>query len=302
MVGLVLTLGISTVLAGGKDDKPKPPKDSGTLSIRTTEQSYPVRVDGKEVGMTGVGTPAEFYLAPGFHTVEVQGPYGKVWKDEIEIRKGQKNCVCLKIVTETLTTPCPYRFHLEGPVSVTEGDLITFAAVNSGTAPIPIRYAWKVNNGRLTSGVGTPSVTVDTTGMGKGTVTAELDVNDDTYDGKCRQVISVPTDVIPPNIETPKSYRCDEFAAKNRDQDKAQFDNCVIQLQNTPDGQAYIIIYEGTDKKNPYNKLSKFTLDYWTNTRKVDPRFVQVVKGSDRAKSSYEIWIVPPGAKPPVVQ
>lgn len=308
VLGLVLTIGISTAFAAGDDNnKVKRPKNTGILSIKTTETSYPVKVDGLDVGMSGVGTPAEFYLTPGFHTVEVVGPYGKVWKDEVEIRLDKKNCICLKIVTETTTKACPYRFHLEGPDRINEGDLVTFAAVNSGTSPIPLRYGWKVSNGRVTSGLGTPSITVDSTGLGGKTINAELDVNDDVYDNRCRQVISVPTDVIPPiTPEPPKPFRCDEFEAKAPDDDKARFDNCVIQAQNTPDAQLYVIIYPGTDRismtRNTYERLSKRTLDYMVKNRGFDPRRISIVKGSARVKTTYEVWIVPPGATPPVVQ
>jgi hypothetical protein len=309
MIALMLTTGISTILANGDDNDRKRPKNTGTLSVKTTEQSYPVKVDGQYVGMSGVGTGAEFYLAPGIHTVEVTGPDGKVWVDEVMIRRNAKHCICLKIVRETITTPCPYRFYLEGPDKITEGDLVTFAAVNAGTAPIPIRYAWKATPSavRVTSGLGTPSITVDSTGLGGQTINAELDVNDDTYDNKCRQTISVPTQVtrIPP-IEIPQPFRCDEFEAKAPDDDKARFDNCVIQAQNTPDAQLYIIIYPGTDRlsttRNTYDRLSKRALDYMVKTRGFDPRRIQIVKGSNRLKTTYEIWIVPPGAQPPVVQ
>jgi len=309
VLGLILMIGASAVLANGSDDKNKRPKNTGTLSVKTTEESYPVKVDGQYVGMSGVGQGAEFYLSPGFHTVEVTGPDGKTWKSELEIRKGQKNCVCLKIVRETITKPCPYRFHLEGPDRVSEGDLVTFAAINSGTAPIPLRYAWTVSPSKLqvTRGLGTPSITVDTTGMGKGTIEAQLDVNDDTYDGKCRQVISAPTDVVPiPVVEIPKPFRCDQFQAKSADDDKARFDNCVIQAQNSPDSQLYVIIYPGTDKlsrtKNTYEKLSKRTLDYMVRTRGFDPRRISIVRGPSREKTSYQLWIIPPGAQVPAVE
>lgn len=308
ILGLLLTLGAASAFAAVADNKPKGPKDKGILSVRTTEEAYPVKVNGELVGMSGVNVGAEFYLAPGFHMVEVAGPGGKVWRKEIEIRVGQKNCICLKTVRETIRTPCPYRFYLEGPDRVTEGDLITFAAINAGTAPIPLKYAWKVSpNVRVTSGLGTPSITVETAGMGGRTINAELDVNDDVYDSRCRQVISVPTEitVIPP-IQEAKPFRCDEFEARTPDDDKARFDNCVIQAQNTPDSQLYIIIYPGTDRvsmtRNTYDRLSKRALDYMVKDRRFDPRRISIVRGSSRAKTTYEIWIVPPGAQPPAVR
>ena len=303
VLGLVLTLGLSIALAHGDHDSKKKPKNMGTLSVRTTPDAYPVRVDGLDVGMSGVGTGAEFYLAPGFHTVEVLGPDGKIWKDEIEIRRDAKSCICLKVVRETFNTPCPYRFHLEGPDKVMEGDLVTFAAINSGMAPIPLRYNWKVVNGRITSGIGTPTITVDSAGMGNSTIEAELDVNDNIYDNKCRQVITVPTEVGKfPAAAT--AFRCDEFEAGNHDQDKARFDNCVIQVQNTPDAQMYVIVYPGMDRasimKNTYDKTAKYYLDYLVKSRGMDPGRIRMNKGGSRDKTTVVIWVVPPGATPPV--
>jgi len=68
-----------------------------------------------------------------------------------------------------------------------------------------------------------------------------------------------------------------------------------------------MIIYQGTDKismtRNSYDKLSKRTLDYLVKTRGVDPRRIQIIKGSStRPKTAYEIWFVPPGASLPVPQ
>jgi hypothetical protein len=304
LLAMILTLGTSMVFAADDSGK-KQPKDSGVLSIRTTETAYPLRIDGVVRGDTGVGTPAIYYLTPGLHKIEVLGPDGKVWASDLEIRRGQKNCVCLKVVREVKTRPCPYNFRLEGPDKIMEGDLVTFAAINSGAAPIPLKYAWKVANGTVTNGLGTPTITVDSRGMAGRTITAELDVNDDVYDNKCRQVISVPTEVgsLPPPI---KPYTCDEFMAKSADDDKARFDNCAIQVQNTPDAQLYIIIYPGTDKlsttRNTYDKLSKRTMDYLVKTRGLDPRRVTIVKGSSVGRTTYQLWIVPPGAQPPTIK
>ncbi len=306
IVGLVLTFGVSSAMAMGDDSGKKRPKDMGTLSIRTTEEAYPVRINGVERGMTGVGKGAEYFLTPGFHTVEVMGPNGKVWKQQIEIRRGQKNCVCLKIVRETISRPCPYNFALDGPGRINEGDLVTYAAINSGTTPIPIKYAWTVANGVVKSGLGTPTITVDSTGMGGKTINAVLDVNDDVYDNKCRQVIAVPTDVIPPNIVVPKAFICDEFESRSADDDKARFDNCAIQVQNMPEGQLHIFIYPGTDRvsttRNTYERLSKRMLDYMVKDLRVDPKRITLIKASNRAKTTYQMWIVPAGAELPKMQ
>lgn len=308
VAALLLTFGISAVMATTSDDRHRP-KNTGTLTVRTTPAAYPVKVDGQFVGMSGVSDATEFYLTPGVHTVEVTGPNGAIFTREVDIRRDHKHCICLKVVETTITRNCPYRFHIDGPVEIEEGDLVTFAAVNEGTAPIPIRYAWTVSSGRVTSGLGTPSITVDSTGLGDKTINATLDVNDDVYDNKCKQEITVPTHVKPvappPTPVPPQPFRCDEFQARTPDEAKARFDNCVIQVQNTPDAQLYIIINPGTDKastsRNNYERLEKLARDYIVNKLHFDPRRLVIVKGAPTQTSTFVMWIVPPGANPPPI-
>ncbi|HTH52150.1 MAG TPA: hypothetical protein VL501_09465 [Pyrinomonadaceae bacterium] len=302
LAALVLAIGVSAVVAEPNAEG-KPFKNLGTLTVRTAPASYPVKVDGQFVGMSGVGSGTEFLLAPGIHTVEVTGPNGSMFKREVEIRKDRKHCVCLKVIEETISRNCPYRFHLEGPEAIEEGDLVTFSAVNEGTAPVPIRYDWNVSNGSVTSGKGTPTITVDSSGLGAKTITATLDVNDDVYDNKCRQTISVPTQVrpTPTPVATPNPFRCDEFQWRTPDESKARFDNCIIQVQNTPDAQMYIIINPGNDSRASYDRLEKLARDYIVNRLHFDPRRLVIVKGPPTQTSTFVMWIVPPGANPPPI-
>lgn len=307
VIGLVLTLGLTTVFADGKNDN-KRPKNTGILTIKTSPMAMTVKVDGQVVGLSGVNTPAEFYLAPGVHKVEIEGPNGKAFSREIEIKKDAKNCICLKVIEETTKRPCPYDIRLDGPDRVTEGDLITFASFNAVTSgAIPVIYNWSVspNNARVTSGLGTPAITVDTTGLGGQTITANLDVNDGVFDASCRQKISVPTiiDKLPP-LPSPRKF--DEFESLAFDDDKARLDAFTIELQNNPDAQGYIIMYQGTDKASLNTRkvdvLSKRTLDYLVKARGIDPRRIVITNWGTRPKTTYELWIIPPGAQPPVPQ
>lgn len=307
MIGLLLTVGVSAAF-GFNDDKNKRPKNTGILTVKTSPVSYPVKVDGAFVGMSGTATATEFFLTPGIHKLEIEFPNGKVYTKEIEIFRDRKNCICLRYVEETIKRPCPYDVSVSAPENVLEGDLITFAAFNNVSgSTTPLNYRWTVSPDtvRVTSGLGTSAITVDTSGMGGQTITAELDVTDDVYGKTCFQKNSVPTEVKKPlKIE---AFRCDEFEAGPFDDTKARFDNCVLQLQGNPDAQMYVILYQGTDKasmtRNTYDALSKRTLDYLVKTRGVDPRRISIVKGStNRSKTTYEIWFVPPGAPLPVPQ
>ena len=304
-IGLILIFGLTTAFAADKKDTQRP-KNTGILTVKTTPVAYPVIVDGQVVGMSGVSTPAEFYLTPGMHRIEIQGPDGKTFSKEIEIKKDVKNCICLKIIEEITTRPCPYDIRLDGPDRVMEGDLIIFASRNVvKEGAIPVNYQWTVSpsNVRVTSGLGTSAITVDTTGMGGQTITADLDVNDGVYDANCRQRISVPTIVDRPP-PPPQAYQFDKFESRAFDDDKARLDAFAIELQNNPDSQGYIIMYQGTDKDSMRNrnveKLSKRTLDYLVRTRGIDPRRIVITNWGTSARTTYDLWIIPPGAQPPV--
>ena len=306
VLGLMLTVGLTTAYAQRNDNRR--PKNVGILTVKTTPVAYPVKVNNQVLGMSGVDTPAEFYLPPGLHQLLIEGPNGRNFSKEIEIRRDSKHCICLRIVEETLTRACPYNIQLSGPDRVIEGDLITFSSINLVTeGAIPVKYNWAVSpsNVTITSGLGTPSITVDTRGMGGQTITADLDVNDGVYDANCRQRISVPTIVerIPP---PPAARRFDEFPSRSFDDDKARLDAFAIELQNNPDSQGYIILYQGTDRNSMRNRrvevLSKRTLDYLVKSRGIDPRRIQIVNWGTRPETYYDLWIIPPGAQPPVPQ
>lgn len=313
VIGLILTLGLTSVLADGdnkkgRKDDTKRPKNSGALKVTTSPMVMTVKVDGKVLGMSGLKNSSDvpiYYLSPGFHNLEVIGPDGKVFAKEIEIRKNATSCICIDRIEKTNTEACPYNVSLDGPEKVLEGDLITFASFNAvDDTPEPLKYVWTVkpDTVKITSGLGTSAITVDTTGIGGQTITAELDVSNGYYDEVCRQKIPVSTLV----EELPKNeaVKFDEFESMAFNDDKARLDSLAIQLQNNPDSQAYIIMYQGTDRNSLRNrnveKLSQRTLDYLVNTRGIDARRVVIANWGTRPKTTYEFWLIPPGASPPV--
>ena len=119
ILSLILTLGISTAFAGSiKDDKKKKrkrPKNTGILSVQTTPKTMTVKVDGQVVGQSGVTEGADFFLTPGVHLIEVEGPNGQTFSKEINIVKNVKNCICLDIVEKKTSRPCPYDVRVSGP-------------------------------------------------------------------------------------------------------------------------------------------------------------------------------------------
>jgi hypothetical protein len=103
--------------------------------------------------------------------------------------------------------------------------------------------------------------------------------------------------------KTPPPVECkpfDSFQSVAFDDDKARFDNLAIALQNTPDSQAYIIIYGGrTSRTEQADMLGRRTMDYLVNQRGMDTQRITIVNGGYRDTDFIEIWICPPGAKRP---
>lgn len=302
VIGLVLVFGTAANVFSQNNNNRKQQRNMGILSVKTSPESYPVRVDGQVVGMSGTGTGAEFFLQPGKHLVEVEGANNQTFRKEMDFTRGTKNCICLKVVDEVIKRACPYNIVVDGPENVIDGDIITFSSRNLVTeGVIPVNYKWTVTGGTITSGLGTSSITVDTRGMGGQVVKAFLDVTDDVFGATCMQKNEVETRVDAQEI--PKPLQCDMFESKAFDDDKARFDNCVLRLQENPNSQIYVILYQGTNKGSiSVERLQKRTLDYFVKTRGIDPRNIVITKWGTRPRTTVEVWIVPPGAQPPVPQ
>jgi hypothetical protein len=305
-VSLMILVGSVTAFANKDTKTKKIPKNMGALAVSTLPEAYPVKVDGNVVGMssTDKANPAEFYLSPGVHQMEIQMPDGKNYTREVNINAGQRNCICIKRVNKKIEKACPYDVRVDSPSEVTEGDLVTFAAQNAvvGGTAAALTYLWKVSpsNAKITSGQGTDSITIDTSGLGDETVIAELDVTsgDQWVDTSCRQRTIAETRVKkmtpPPPIDP---LRIDEFDSRSFDDDKARLDNFAIELQNRPDAQGYIIVYQGTGKKAlDAEKLARRSLNYLSREKGVDPRRLSTTAGGTRTKTGYEFWIIPAGA------
>lgn len=303
VLGLVLMLGSMTALAADRDSKRgKIPKRMGMLSVYTLPEPAPVKVDGQVVGMStsDKSNPAEFVLTPGPHTIEIQ--FGeKTYTSNIEIVEGQRNCVCVKRIVKRIDRACPYDMRVDAPAEISEGDQVTFTAVNMAGGNPPLNYIWRVSpaNAKIVSGMGTSSITVDSTGLGGQPITASVDVNQGfPEDSSCAQLNTVETLVTklipPPPIEP---IPIDEFDSVSFDDEKARFDNFAVQLLNRPDAQGYLIIYQGTAKNaQSAEKASRRALNYLTKNKGIDPRRISITSGGYRAKTGYELWIIPAGA------
>src|SRR5260370_32682926 len=166
----------------------------GQVELTTNPGGFPLRIDGKPQGDTSA-TVRLIELGQGHPNVDILLPNGGRWVLDFDIEAGRKVCVNLNYhpkkytVTKPPPNPCPYPVNISAPVSVNDGDLITFTSDVAYAGTAPLNYAWTVtpSDARIVSGAGTATITVDSTGLGSQKVTATLVVDDGSGEALCRQ-------------------------------------------------------------------------------------------------------------------
>jgi len=276
----------------------------GTLEVTTTPGGLPISIDGRPEGTTSESV-RRIELDPGHHTVEIQLPKGGRWVREFEIERSRRLCLNLNYTPKKYvppSSPCPYPVIISSPPTVNDGDLITFTADVSYSGTGNLNYVWTVTPGeaRIVSGAGTPTITVDSTGLGGQKIVATLVVDDGSGEPACRVTTSAPTTVTRKELPPPECRKFDEFPSIAFDDTKARLDNLAIELQNAPDAMAYIFVYAGrTSRTGQADALGRRAADYLVNSRGVDSRRINITNGGYRDEDYIEIWICPPGATAP---
>jgi PKD-like domain len=238
-------------------------------------------------------------------TWDLLGAQPGVYYAVVEVDDGiDPNCVAFSSVA-VMVTPCPPpppepptcpTVTVTCPDSATENAPVTFSANVSGGSPnvTPI-YNWTVSAGRITSGQGTESITVDTTGLAGQTIRATLDVGGYGMPCPASCTVSIPIDI--------KPRKFDEYYDIARNDEKARLDNYAIQLQSEPGSQGYIIVYPSRKAKadDAQERATRIS-DYLINSRGIDASRFTITMGAARDGWMFELWIVPQGAPPPVPQ
>ena len=268
--------------------------DNGLIIISTNPGGYPVIIDGKPWGTT-TSVPQEISLPPGPHTVEVVMPNGSRWLREFGVIARRKQCIVLSYRPKTINierSPCPYPVNITAQSSVNDGDIITFASNTTYGGNADLSYTWTVSpaSAKILSGAGTPTITVDSTGLGRQRITAILVVDDGSGDRACHQMAQFATTVLgtpPPPIQ-PRQF--DQFPALAFDDLKARLDNLAIQLQNEPGTTGYVIVYNGRrSRADQGSRLIARTREYLVNSRHIDANRLNIVGGGTRENDYFEI-------------
>jgi hypothetical protein len=232
-------------------------------------------------------------------TWDLAGARAGVYQASLEVDDGRDlNCVAFSsvaiIVTDCPPPPpvCP-TVNISCPEAGSENAPVTFTATISGGTPnITPGYNWTITAGKIISGQGTPSITVDTGGLAGQTVRASVDVTG--FGMPCPASCSVSM----PIINKPRKF--DEYYDIARNDEKARLDNYAIQLQSEPGSQGYIIVYPSRRAKpNDAQARAQRISDYLVNSRGIDSHRVVITMGPQREDWLFELWVVPEGAPPP---
>jgi hypothetical protein len=212
--------------------------------------------------------------------------------------------VCGTTKTETITVrdcdceiicSCP-TLDVSGGGVVEAGTPMNFTANVSGGTSGDVTYNWTVTNGTISSGQGTPSISVDTTGLANGTnIQATVEIGGSGLCADCPRTASetgsVSVRIIPARL-------IDEFGKLPDDEVKARIDALYTALGNEPNAQGYIINY-GTDREIAARERQ---IQKAIAFRKYDPSRVTIVRGGANPNGAgvwTKVWIVPPGAENP---
>ena len=274
-----------------------------TIKIQTNPGGLLLMIDGKARGETTMDFRA-FDVDAGLHTVEVRLPNGKIWTRELELPAGRVKCVVVNYrpLPPLPKSPCPFPVNISGPDKVTEGEIITYTAdvVYSGNSAV--NYTWVVSpsSARVISGLGTPTLSVDSTGLGGQRITATLTADDGSSDPACVQNAQAVSIIAPLKKVAIVAREFDECNNCTFDDQKARLDNLAVELQNDPSTRAYVIAYGG--RMSPVGQVEKLmsrARDYLVTQRGIDASRLSVVNGGFRENDSVELWIVPSGATAP---
>ena len=260
--------------------------DGASLRYRWTVNGGRLRGDGPNPTWDLGGT------APGAYQAVVEVDDGH---DKDCVAFSSISVIVLECPPERPQPVCP-NVSVSCPEAGKEGTPVTFTAEMSGGTPgMTPTYNWTISAGRITSGQGTPSITVDTTGLAGQTVRATLDV------GGFGMPCPASCAVVIPIVNKPHKF--DEYYDIARNDEKARLDNYAIQLQQEPGSQGYVIVYPSrkADAAQAQARAQRI-VDYLVNSRGLDTSRVVITMGPAREDWLFELWVVPEGAPPPTPQ
>jgi hypothetical protein len=269
--------------------------DNRTISVATRASdpendvlTYNYTVSGGRIIGTGANVQWDMSgVTPGTYTITTGvndgcGICGKTNTQTITVRECDCEAAC----------SCP-TLTVDGPSGLTTpGQPMTFTASVSGG---DVTYNWTVSSGTISSGQGTSSITVDTTGLAPGTnVTATVEIGGVPTGCGCPTSASATGSI--PQADIAREF--DTFGNLKPDDIKARIDNFFVELNQNPNAQGYIINY-GTPAQIKARRAVIMKAINRPGTG-YDPSRVTFIDGTDTGEGvKTRLFIVPAGATPP---
>jgi hypothetical protein len=194
-------------------------------------------------------------------------------------------------VAEFIAASCtatPITANIVSKPNFNKGENVTFAANTQYAGTNTLRYHWTVSPDAATiaSGQGTPTIVVDTTGLGSNhNITASLVIDDGSNDPNCEARTEATADTC---------YDCGPYVSMN--DLKARLDNFAIELQNTPGAKGQIYVHGPLREAQA---VGRHALDYLVGSRGLETSRVNVEPITDSNKVHIELYVVKLGAPRP---
>lgn len=190
-----------------------------------------------------------------------------------------------------------YPFEVECPGVVRSGEEAVFSIkFPEGVKQPDSTFSWTVSAGTITGGQGTPTITVETTGVdGSITATVERNLGDRHWigvqsTGSCTAVIEHPPQASMVDTVMTAANTCELMFML--------LDNFYMRLAAEPMSQGVIIIYADVGSRNAAERRVRQIRNH-IRLRRFDPGRITVIRGPARAEAATQFWLVHPGAPMP---
>lgn len=199
----------------------------------------------------------------------------------------------------SLQTKCP-AIAVECPTEIIQADSpVTFTAhVSEAPANTKLTFNWTVSAGSISVGQGTPTISVETTGLdNQQQITATVEVSG--LKDACAKVASCAYKHL---VRIVCHRPFDAYGDIDFGIEMARLDNFAIELLNNREAQGHIIVYGA--RRGYAGEVQEHmddAKDYLVDVRKIDRERITTINGGYREDLMVELWIVPHGAQSPPI-
>jgi hypothetical protein len=159
-----------------------------------------------------------------------------------------------------------------------------------------LRFNWSLSVGTIMAGQGTPSITVDSTGLGGQWMTATLEVVGNQTHCSTSKTVEI-------NLPQPPMDPFDSYGDIRFSWEKARLDNFAIQIQNYPNSRGAIFTYAGktTYKGEALDRLRR-ARNYLVKVRGLKPERILTIDAGYATDVTTYLVVIPPGATVPTFE